>query len=199
METQREKVYRLLKSQPLLRTQEITNHGVDRKTIQRMVEKGELIRISRGFYADPNHLPGIHYSIAEAQKTVKHGVICLLSALSFHQIGTQNPSQIWMAIPRSTRLPSPGSVPIKLVTFSGRAFEEGILEEIVDGIKIRIYDIPKTIADCFKFRNKVGLDVAIEALKDVIQNKRSSVDDILYYAEIRRVRNVITPYLESIL
>jgi len=73
------------------------------------------------------------------------------------------------------------------------------LEEIVDGIKIRIYDIPKTIADCFKFRNKVGLDVAIEALKDVVQNKRSSVDDILYYAEIRRVRNIITPYLESIL
>ncbi len=195
----RDRAKQLLILKPLLSTQEITAEGIDRKTIKRMTDDGELIRVSRGLYCSPDYIPGNNHSIIEAQKIIKQGVVCLLSALSFHEIGTQNPSQVWMAIPKTAWKPAIESLPVQIVRFTGPAYEEGIIEEKIVNDNIRIYNIPKTISDCFKFRNKIGLEPAIEALKDVIGNKRTTVDELLYYADICRVKNVITPYLESII
>lgn len=199
MSTVRDKVKQLLIIKPLLNTREITSEGIDRKTIKRMADAGELIRISRGLYCSPEYIPGNNHSIIEAQKIIKQGVVCLLSALAFHEIGSQNPSQVWMAIPSTAWKPSIETLPVQIVRFNGPAYEEGIIEIELENDNIKIYNIPKTIADCFKYRNKIGLEPAIEALKDVIGNKRSTVDELLYYADICRVRNVITPYLESII
>jgi len=199
MATERDIVKKLLEVKPLLRSHELTSSGVDRKTLKRMTDSGELIRVARGLYSAPNYIPDSHYTFIEAQKIVKQGVICLLSALTYHEIGTQNPSLVWMAIPNRSWSPSIETSPIQIVRFSGKAFDEGITEQAVEGETIRVYNIPKTIADCFKYRNKIGLEVAIEALKDTIRNKRASVDELLHFADICRVRKIITPYLEGII
>jgi predicted transcriptional regulator of viral defense system len=164
-----------------------------------MTDQGFLVRIAHGIYADPNHIPGNHYSSIEAQKAVPNGVLCLLSALSFHEIGTQNPSVVWMAIPRANRLPSIKFLPVNLVRYSETSYSNGIEKRDVDGVKINVYSIPKTVADCFKFRNRIGLDVAIEALKDVLYNRLAAPDQILKASRICRVESVVTPYLESLL
>jgi predicted transcriptional regulator of viral defense system len=164
-----------------------------------MVHSGELLRIARGLYSDPSHIPDTYHSLAEAQCMVETGVVCLLSALSYHEIGTQNPSLMWMAIPNKAWKPNIESSPIEIVRFSGAAYSEGIEKVKIDNTTVSIYSIPKTIADCFKYRNKIGIDVAVEALKDVVKTQKTSVNEILYYAAICRVQKVITPYLEGML
>ncbi len=158
---------------------------------------GDILRVSRGLYSSNDYIPGPYYSFLEAQKIVSNGVICLLSALTFYEIGTQNPSLVWMAVPRRARAPQINQNPIQLVRFSGKAYDEGIIKQEIESELINIYNIPKTIADCFKYRNKIGLEVALEALKDVIHNKRTTIDELLYFADICRVKNIITPYIES--
>ena len=198
MNTQNDIVYRLLKQRKIVRTEELSSAGVHRETIHRMVKAGDIVKLARGLYSFPNYQPTEHYSLIEAQKLVDQGVVCLLSALSYHDIGTQNPSEIWMAIPRKTRHPKIDNSPVKIVQFSGEGYRNGIETHIIENNEIQIYNIPKTIADCFKYRNKLGIDVAIEALKDVILNERTTVDELLKYSEICRVRRIITPYMESL-
>jgi predicted transcriptional regulator of viral defense system len=199
MNTQREKVLEWLKRKPLVRSSELTSNGIDPKTIQRMVHSGELLRIARGLYSDPYHIPDTYHSLAEAQRMVESGVVCLLSALSYHEIGTQNPSFVWMAIPNKAWKPNIESSPIEIVRFSGAAYSKGIEELVIESTTVYIYSIPKTIADCFKYRNKIGIDVAVEALKDVVNTQKTSINEIIHYAEICRVQKVITPYLEGML
>jgi len=198
METQRDIAYRLLEQHKIVRTTELSRAGVHPETIRRMMEAGDIVKIARGLYSFPDYQPTENYSLIEAQKLVEHGVVCLLSALSFHEIGTQNPSQVWMAIPRKARPPKIDNLPIKIVKFSGEGYRSGIEKHTTQNNEIRIYNIPKTIADCFKYRNKLGIEVAVEALKDVMLNKRTTVDELLKYAEICRVRQIITPYMESL-
>jgi len=198
MDSQRDIAISILNQKALVKTKELNNAGVHRETIRRMVADGEIIKVARGLYSSPEYIPNERYSLIEAQKIVNKGVVCLLSALSYHEIGTQNPSEVWMAIPRGSRHPRIEYSPIRLITFSGEAYTKGIKSIQIDEEKISIYNIPKTIADCFKYRNKIGLEVAVEALKDVLQNKRVTVDELLHYAEICRVRNIITPYIESL-
>ena len=196
--TQRDRLVELLDSAPVLRVSEIRRQGIDSKTVQRMVETGDIRRISRGIYASPDLDVQSHHSLVEAQMIVDSGVVCLLSALSFHEIGTQSPRQIWMAIARGSRVPKTTHQPVRVVTFSGSAFTEGVEKHEIEGISVRVYSGAKTIADCFKYRNKLGLDVAIEALRDVVRTRKANVDELLRFADICRVRNVMTPYLESI-
>ena len=198
MDTQNDIVYRLIEKRKIVRTGELSKAGVHRETIRRMVEAGDIIKIARGLYSSPDYQPTENYSLIEAQKLVAKGVVCLLSALSYHNIGTQNSSEVWMAIPRKTRAPKIDNSPVKIVKFSGEGYRNGIETHIIENNEIKIYNIPKTIADCFKYRNKLGIDVAIEALKDVILNKRTTVDELLKYSEICRVRKIITPYMESL-
>lgn len=196
---QKQEVIKLLKKTPIIRSNEITAAGIDRKTIHRMVNNGDIIQIARGLYTSNDYIPGSHYSFLEAQKIVSHGVVCLLSALTYYEIGTQNPSLVWMAVSRRARAPQVTKHPIQIVRFSGKAYDEGIINQEIEGGMIHIYNIPKTIADCFKYRNKIGLEVALEALKDVIQNKKSTIDELIYYSDICRVKNIMTPYIESLI
>ena len=197
MQTQRKIAEQLLSQSTIVSSREFTDSGVHGETIHRLIESGEIIKISRGLYSSPQFIPNEKYSLILSQKIVKRGVVCLLSALSFHEIGTQNPSEIWMAIPRPGRIPLIDDIPVKITTFSGAAFTEGIEKHQIDNNEINVYCISKTIADCFKYRNKIGLDVAIEALKDVIHNRRCSINEIIHYAEICRVREIMRPYMES--
>ena len=128
---------------------------------------------------------------------VPKGVICLLSALRFHDLTTQAPHEIWIAIDRKTRLPVNKALPIRFVRFSGPALIEGVESHIIDGIPVAIYQPAKTVADCFKYRNKIGLDVALEALKDCLRNRRCQADTLWRFAKICRVSNVMRPYLEA--
>lgn len=196
--TQRERLLKLFESESILRARTIADTGIDPKTVQRMVEKGELARIGRGLYTLPTVEPSTHYTLAQAHHLVELGVVCLLSALSFHEIGTQSPRSVWMAIPRTSRVPNVSGNPIKIIKFSGAAYTEGIADYEIDGVTVPVYNIPKTVADCFKYRNKLGIDIAIEALRDVVRDRRSTNDELLKYAEVCRVRNVMIPYLESI-
>lgn len=198
MKTQREIVKELLDTTPLMNSREFSSVGIDTKTLTRMVDEGEIQRIARGLYTAIDYTPGTHHSLIESCKLIDTGVVCLLSALSFHGIGTQNPSDVWIAIPRGTRTPRVSEYPIQIFLFSGDAYSSGLEEHTVDGVVINVYCIAKTIADCIKYRNKIGLDVALEALKDVIQNKRASVDELLHYAKICRVEKVMKPYMESL-
>lgn len=198
MGTQRAIVHELLETSPLRNSSEFTSAGIDTKTITRMVEDGEIQRMARGLYAAADYVPGAHHSLIESCKLIGTGIVCLLSALSFHEIGTQNPSEVWIAIPRRTRTPQVEDYPIQIFLFSGEAYSSGIEEYTVDRVVLRVYSIAKTIADCFKYRNKISLDVAIEALKDVIRNKRTPIEEILHFARICRVEKVIKPYIESL-
>ncbi len=198
MNTQKERVKKLLNRNPLMTSREFTSEGIDIKTLTRMVPDGEIQRITRGLYAAADYIPGTYHSLIEACKLVDTGVVCLLSALSFHEIGTQNPHDIWIALMRGSRIPQVNNLPIKISLFSTDSYISGIEERIVDGTTIRVYSIPKTIADCFKYRNKIGIDVAIEALKDVIMNRRASLEELIHFAKICRVSKVMMPYLEAL-
>ena len=197
-QTQRERLIELLESSPVLKASAIVSHGIDRKTIQRMVQTGEIQRIGRGLYSLSDYEVDSYHSYVEAQLLVESGVVCLLSALSFHEIGTQTPRYVWLAVCRPSRIPKAEGLPVKIVTFSDPAFSAGIEEHQIEGVRVKVYSPAKTVADCFKYRNKLGIDVAIEALREAVREKNVSPDEVLRFADICRVRSVVVPYLESV-
>ncbi len=140
----------------------------------------------------------VHHGLAQACKQVPRGVICLLSALQFHQIGTQSPFEVWMALDRNAARPRIDYPPLRIMRFSGEALTEGIERHTIEGVPAKLYNPAKTVVDCFKYRNKIGLDVAMEALRDCCAQKKCSNDDLWRYAKICRVANVMRPYLEAI-
>jgi predicted transcriptional regulator of viral defense system len=166
--------------------------------MSRLFQKGMLERVGRGLYRIADAEPTEHYTVALVCKQIPHAVVCLLSALQFHNLTTQNPYQVWIAINRTTRRPKASELPIRIVRFSGPAMSEGIEEHMLEGVNVRVYGIAKTVADCFKFRNKIGLEVALEALRECLRERRCSSDELWYYAKICRVANVMRPYLEAI-
>ncbi len=159
----------------------------------------KLERVARGRYRlpDPDYELTEHHGFVLASVAAPSGVICLLSALQFHIIGTQLPRQVWIALDRKARKPVIDYPPLRVVRFSGKALTEGIEEHVLEGQTIRVYSVAKTLADCFKYRNKIGLDVAVEALHDVLDRQLATRDEILQAAEVCRVKKVITPYIEA--
>jgi len=139
-----------------------------------------------------------HHHLVEAALRVSRGVVCLLSALRFHNLTTQSPFKVWMAIDRKAHLPAAGGLPLRFVRFSGAALSVGVEEHILEGVTVKIYAPAKTVADCFKYRHKIGLDVALEALRDLLRRDRASLNEIWRYARICRVANVMRPYLEAL-
>ena len=191
-------ILRMARKTGVVRAREIREAGLHSEYLRRLCKSGQLIRTGRGLYvlADGNFTE--HHSLGEACKRVPHGIICLLSALSYHEIGTQNPHQIWMAIDRAVRKPKVDYPPIRIFRFSGQSLKEGIEEKKIEGVSVRVYNPAKTVADCFKYRNKVGIDVAIEALKECLRSRRCTIDELFHYAQICRVRNIMRPYMEAI-
>jgi len=172
--------------------------GVHHEYLRRLCAEKKLVRIGRGLYSLPDAEVTAHHSIAQAGKAVPKGVVCLLSALSFHEIGTQLPHHVWIAIDRRAAHPRVRRSHLRVVRFSGNALSAGIDEHQIEGVTVKIYNPAKTVADCFKYRNKIGLDVALEALREVIRDKRCTIDELWQYAKICRVADVMRPYAEAI-
>lgn len=187
----------LLRQHGTLTADLLRQHGIPRSWLPHLLKKGELIRVSRGIYTatEADHV-GIHHSLAVAAQRVPKGVICLLSALRFHEIGTQLPNQVWMGLPRGARIPAEKS--IHAVHYSQASFSVGIENHRIEGAHVRIYSPAKTVADCFKYRNQIGLDAAIEALRETIHARRATIADIHAFAKACRVGSVITPYLQAV-
>jgi len=183
----------------ILRTSEALYAGIHPATLYAMRDFEIVEMISRGVYrlADGDLLS--NPDLVPIAKRLPEAVICLISALSFHDITTQIPHEVHIALKRGAEQPRLEFPPIKTYRFSGESFTEGIEEHEIDGVNVRIYTPEKTIADCFKFRNKIGLDVAIESVRLYRERRKVKVNDLLRFAEICRVKKTITPYLESIL
>lgn len=194
--TKEDALLEFMRHQKIIRSRELETSGHSRWTLRRLVEKGLIVRNRRGIYSLADYSTE-GQDLIEAYKLVPHGVICLLSALRFHELGTQSPHEVWMAIDPKARLPRPDGPPLRIVRYSGPALTEGIETHQVDGMEIRVYSKAKTVADCFKYRNKIGLDVALEALRDYRRGPRNSIDELWRFAKICRITNTIRPYLEA--
>ena len=192
-----EQILDLAAHQPLVRPRDVEALGIARESLLRLYRRGLLVRQARGVYALPQTPVTEHHSLAMAANRVPRGVICLLSALRFHGLTTQDPHEVWIAIDLKARKPSVQSPALRVVRFSGRSLVEGVEESEIEGVRVRVYSSAKTVADCFKYRHKIGIDVAIEALRDSLRTRKTSVDEIHRYAKVCRVANVMRPYLES--
>ena len=196
--TKAEKLIELARSQGLIRPRDLPVLDVPRVSLTRAVRHGQLERVGRGLYGLPGREVSAHGSLAEVARKVPKGVVCLLSALRFHGLTTQAPFEVWLAIENKAIAPKLDYPPLRIVRFSGAALTEGVEERVVDGVRVRVTGIAKTVADCFKYRNKIGLDVALEALREAWRDKRMSSDDLWRYAKICRMANVMRPYLDSL-
>jgi len=182
----------------VLRPRDLDAEGIPREYLRRLVVEGLLDRRGWGIYVAAGLKPTPNHTLAEASKRVPHGVVCLLSALQFHKLTTQAPFEVWLAIDDKSRLPKVDCPPLRVVRFSGTALEDGIEEHHVEGEMVKVYGPAKTVADCFKYRNKIGLDVALEALRDCWKKRRATMDELWHAAKTCRVANVMRPYLESL-
>jgi len=162
------------------------------------VSAGQLERVGRGLYSLPNQAISENRSLAEVAIRVPRGVICLVSALRVHDIGTRAPHAVWLAIPHHMLSPRLSQPALRVIRMSGPSLSEGIDRLTVDGVEVLVFNAAKTVTDCFKFRNKIGLDVALEALREGWSKRKVTMDDLWRYAGINRVANVMRPYLESI-
>lgn len=188
----------LASSAALLRARDVAALSLPTIILSRLVKDGRLRRVGRGVYARPDQPLSEHVSLAEVALRVPKGVICLLSALRIHGLGTQAPHQVWLAIPQNSPTPRVERPSLRPVRMSGHALTEGVQSMRIDGLDVPVFNAAKTIADCFKYRNKIGIDVAIQALRDGWEQRKVSMDELSHYANIDRVSNVIRPYVESV-
>ena len=195
--TQAQRTHELLAQKGIVRPVDLEAIGIPRAVLTRMAAAGEVERIGRGLYRLPT-LGSEHDSLIAVATKVPQAVFCLLTALQFHELTTQLPRQIWIAMPRGSHTPRIDYPPIKMVQFAGDAYSTGIEEVERDRTTVRVYCVAKSVADCFKHRSKIGLDVALEALKETRKKGKASADDLWHYAKLCRVANVMRPYLEAI-
>ena len=196
--THTQRVLDLAGQKGLLRAGDLDAIGASRVVLTRLTAAGLLQKVGRGLYRLPGAQVSEFESLATVAAKVPQAVFCLLTALQFHELTTQLPRQVWIAMPRGSHAPRIDYPPIRMVQFTGDAYSAGVETVERDGVALRVYSAAKTVADCFKHRNKIGLDVALEALKDARTRKKASSDDLWRYAKICRVANVMRPYLESV-
>lgn len=183
----------------ILRASKAIRLGVPKHTLYEMVKTGELVREAQGIYRLSETESLGYPDLVQISLRVPKAVFCLISALYFHEITTQIPHQVYFALPRDVKTPKIYYPPIRVFHFSQKPYQEGIEEHELDGVKVKIYNREKTIADCFKFREKIGMDVALEAIKDYLRQPPINVSLLLKYARINRVEKIIRPYLEALL
>ena len=196
--TARSRLLTLAKKRPILRAADAERLGLHTQALTRLVAEGALERVGRGRYRSPSGRVSEHHGLALTAAAVPRGVVCLLSALVFHGVGTQNPSEVWVALDRRARAPKVGWPPLHIVRFSGRALTEGVETHRIEGEPVRIYSLPKTLADCFKYRYKLGMEVVLEALKDAWNGRRVRMSELDAYARVCRVERAMRPYLEAL-
>jgi predicted transcriptional regulator of viral defense system len=196
--TERERLLRLARRRGGLNTRDMAEAGIHRQVLSRLVREGALERVARAQYRLPDALVTEHHGLAVAAAAVPNGIVCLLSALAFHGVGTQMPFQVWMAIDGRARRPALANPPLRVVRFTGQALTAGIETHRVEQQAVRVYCVAKTVADCFKYRHKIGLEVALEALREAWRARRITMDDMDRYARVCRVERVMRPYLEAL-
>lgn len=192
-------IARLVRRAGILRPRELASLGIPRRHLTRLTEAGILLRSGRGLYILASSDVSENHTLVEACKRVDGGVICLLSALRFHGLTTQSPWEVWMAITPASRKPKVDYPPLRIVRFSGPAFTDGVERHDREKAEIRVYSAAKTVADCFKYRNKIGVDVAVEAFRDAWKQRAVTAEEIAHFAKVCRVTNVMRPYLDSLL
>lgn len=195
--TKEDQLRHYIRSQGIVKTKELEFLGIPRKHLTSLLQSGEVVRLARGIYADSALEMDSQFFLAQVCKQVPMGIICLLSALEFHKLGTQNPSEVWVAIPSHSHRPAIAYPPIHLVEFSFAPFRLGIQNFPYLETDIRVYSPAKTVVDCFRYRNQIGLDTAMEALKDYLRQYSSS-EEIMEYAEKCRISQAIKHYLEAL-
>lgn len=188
----------LARRQGTARSRDLEAAGIARAQISRMVTAGELIRLARGLYGLPGQTPEAEDSLRQAARRHPEARFCLLTALRLHGLTTQAPSELWVAIGHKDRPPRQDWPPLRVVRCSGESLEAGLATLKVNGLPVRVTNVAKTVADCFKFRNLVGTDVAVEALRETLRARKAPMDDLWSYAKICRVTRVMRPYLEAL-
>ena len=189
----------LFQGATVLRSKDLEDRGLSRTQMKVAVDAGHLERVGRGLYSLPGAELTEHHSLVQAARRVPTGVVCLLSALRFHDLTSQNPHEVWLAIGPKDRLPAPGSPPIKIVRFGEGHFQLGLETHGIEGAMLKVYSVARTVVDLFRYRNKIGIDVALEALREAWRTRRLQLDDLDRYVRICRVQRVIQPYLEGLL
>jgi predicted transcriptional regulator of viral defense system len=195
--TQRSRALALLGQQPILRLKDFTAQDVGPETLARLVREGMIVRVARGLYQRANASADAGHSLAEATVLVPKGVICLISALQFHELTLQMPSEVWMAIDRAAWRPRIEYPPVRFVRFSGTALTDGVKRHRIEGVEVAITDPARTIVDCFRYRGKVGLDVALEGLREGLRQRKMTTDQLWRHATKMRVWSILKPYVEA--
>ncbi len=195
---QSDSILELARHWRVLRAGDVRQRGWSPQLLLKLHQSGKLQRIARGLYSLPDAEITEHRAALEVCQRVPKAVLCLLSALQFHEIGTQMPHEVWIALPEGTQTPALGYPRLRIVRLRGAAYSEGIETVIEHGAPIRVYSVAKTVTDCFKFRNKVGLDVALEVLKDAWRKRKITMAEVNHFAKINRVEHVMQPYLEAV-
>lgn len=195
--SKKDQILQLFKQMDIVRPLDAEAAGISGSYLNALYSKGILERPSRGLYTLPNTEPSEFRSIVEACKHSPNAIVCLLSALRIHDLTTQSPYEVWLAIGERDRKPQMTYPPIRIVRFSGASRVYGIEKRKIEGVTIPVYSAAKTVADCFKYRNKIGLDVAIEALRDCRSSRKATIDQIWLAAKVCRMANVMRPYLEA--
>ena len=196
--SQMEQARELARQQGVLRPCDLAARGLHRGYLARLEQEGRVEHVGRGLYRSLGVEVAEQHTLAEVCQQAPHGVICLLSALRFHNLTTQSPAEVWLAIGIKARAPKAETLPLRCVRFSPAALTAGVEEHLVEGVRVRVYDPAKTVVDCFKYRNKIGLDVALEALAAGWRERCFSIDQLWRYAGICRMTNVMRPYLEAL-
>jgi predicted transcriptional regulator of viral defense system len=195
--TREHQLRQLAKQAKTLRARDLDRHGIARSYLRQLVEQGVLIQTGRGLYSLAEMPVSEHQTLIEVSLRLPHGVVCLASALRFHNLTTQNPWKVWMLIETGKRVPKIDYPPVVVFQASGASFSEGIEHYMLEGVSVPVTSVAKTVADCFKYRHKVGLDVALEALRECLRERRATRDDLHHFARLCRVERVMQPYLEA--
>ena len=199
MQASKEIILAMANQRGILRARDLGELNVPRVELARLVDEGRLLQLSRGLYSLPDRVVTEQASLAEVATKFPKAIFCLLTALQMHELTTQSRHQVWLAVDVKARAPKMKYPPLKVVRFLGEALESGVDTKVIDGVvNVSVTCIEKTIVDCFKYRNKIGIDIAIEALHEAWHSKRISMDKVWEYAKICRVNNVMRPYLESL-
>ena len=181
----------------IIQAKDVEEYGISRHSLYNLYKRGLLIKLARGMYMLPDAPIKEHQHLVEVAKKIPAAVVCLISALSFHELTTQIPHEIWIAVPRDTWRPKLDYPPLHYTVLTEKTYNFGIQEINIQGVMVKIFNPAKTVADCFKFRNKIGLDVAIEALRDAWHSRKATMDELVEAAKINRVLSIMLPYLEA--
>lgn len=187
-----------LRTKGMFRLKEAKALGLHPEQVRRLVRQGHLVRLGRGLYAPASAEPSEFHTLAEVVKRVATGIVCLLTALRFHGIGTQHPREVWLAVDRRAAIPKLDIAPVRIVRMTGAALTAGVEEHKIEGVTVRVTSPARTVVDCFKFRNRIGVDVAVEALRDYRRLRKGTVDELWRLADQLRMTRVMRPYWDAI-